>query len=250
VATRKHRPILAPKKTRAQDVLVEERKHLEPDELRALFDALKGDDFWEPYFRISYYWGCRVSEPALIFAEEIHDGRFVLRRLKKRERTLSNGKVENEGGFKAHSYQIPEVMAPYFEQILEWRRWTGRVSSAWLFPSTRQRAWASPGDRMAALRQNAEDPTDQAVSRMTAHRRFKKAAKEAGLPDVKDLRKTHVLRHTRGTMLFANGASIDQVQYYLGHSNPNTTQIYVHEAEALRARMEHGELSKLGLDGF
>jgi len=38
----------------------------------------------------------------------------------------------------------------------------------------------------------------------------------------------HELRHTRATELERNGASIRAIQHYLGHSNPQTTDIYLH----------------------
>lgn len=41
----------------------------------------------------------------------------------------------------------------------------------------------------------------------------------------------HMLRHARSTELEKNGASIRDIQKYLGHSNIATTEIYLHTAE-------------------
>jgi len=238
-------PVIAPKgRFRGQEILDAKRRHLEPPELKRFFGALDGDDFWQPYFRIAYYWGCRVSEPAIVLAEDVSDDQVLIRRLKKKQEKFP-------GGFEEHVYDIPEDMQHEFERIFTWREQNGLTGSAWLFPSPwRRGSRRLPKERMGLLRRNAADPSDLAISRQSAHTRFKKAVVAGKLPEAKHLRKTHVLRHTRATLLFAGGASVEQVRFYLGHSDARTTQGYLHVAKELRARYEHSDLAKIGLEGF
>lgn len=57
---------------------------------------------------------------------------------------------------------------------------------------------------------------------------FDKAKRRAGLPDVR----IHDLRHTVGSLLADAGASLRDIQVWLGHTNPATTTRYTHVERA------------------
>lgn len=63
------------------------------------------------------------------------------------------------------------------------------------------------------------------LGRRSYERTVEKIGKRAKLS--KDLY-PHLLRHTTATTMLNNGASLSEVQYYLGHEDPATTQIYAH----------------------
>lgn len=71
----------------------------------------------------------------------------------------------------------------------------------------------------------------QADGRMLAYPHMRKyvlipAAERAGLPGVR----FHEFRHTAGSQLYANGASVKQIQKFLGHSNAAfTINTYIHD---------------------
>lgn len=57
---------------------------------------------------------------------------------------------------------------------------------------------------------------------------IKKRSKQAIGRDVRP----HEIRHCRATELLNNGASIRDIQLYLGHANMQTTEVYLHDKES------------------
>ena len=223
------RPSGRPLEERAREIEQKSREHLEPEELKALWKALRRDAFWFGYFRLQYHFGTRVSEVALVLKEDVSlkTGRIVIRRLKKRD---------VQDGFHEHVYEMPEKLRNILKEVQPYVH----KDNPWFFGSpykSKKSHVESPtntGRRMAIIR--ITDGGWRAVSRSSAENAFKAACQEAKVP--KNLSHTHVLRHTRGTLLFAQGAQLSDVQYLLGHTNPKTTQTYVGWAATLKLRAQ------------
>lgn len=230
------------------------RQHLEPPELQAFFDALDGDDFWGPYFRLQYFFGCRVSEIAILFENEVSipKRKVIIKRLKKGKNAKRPAWVDERypPGLLPKTYTLPDVLVPDIEAVLAHKASFGLQANPFLFPSRRRGNVRDPS-RLSYLRlaMGADGKPYRAIDGSTAHRRFHKAAEAAGIPDMKSLRRTHVLRHTRATLLYASDASAAQVQHLLGHSSEKITATYLHAAKSMKDRYDE-ELLHKGLEGF
>lgn len=209
---------------RGQAVLDATRKHLEPDELRALFTALNPDPFWAGYFKTQYFYGCRVSEVALILKEDVHWAKkqIIIRRLKKR----------TGDGYAEQVYAVSDRLLVALRDA--WR--VSPPDNPWLFGSSRTRHDPSKAGRTRLTLIRQLDDGHTAVSRSAADVRFRAAAREAGIPP--GLTHSHVLRHTRATLMLADGAKEEDVKFLLGHSSIGVTRRYLGAAQALRLRAE------------
>lgn len=217
------------------EVIDEKRKHLEPHELRAFFAQVQEDPFWGPYWYLDYYFGCRVSEPALILREDISfkDDLILIRRLKKRN---------TESGYSESVYGLTPDLKKVIKRVVNWTKESDLLENPWLFPSPRK-TFRQPKERLGQIRRL--DSGYSAISRMSAHKAFSRAAAAAGIPE--RLRHSHTLRHTRATLMLAQGKKPEQVQFLLGHNNLATTLRYIGVAHSLRLRYQVD--AELG-DGF
>lgn len=238
---------------RGQEVIDASRKHLEPMEVRRLFAVLKeplvedGDrrftfgPFWFGYFALQYYFGCRVSEIALLLKEDVSfkTREILIRRLKKRQWEKSDGEKKKIGdGFTESVYGMTDALVEAVQGVIGAHETLGiSPKNPWLFGSASAKALGAGNDRLMLIRRTEVDGTVfRAVSRDTADTRFRQAATCARLPA--HLRHTHTLRHTRATLALAEGIPEEDVRFLLGHARIETTRRYLGVAKSLRLRLQ------------
>lgn len=243
---------------RGAEVIDEKRNHLEPSELRRLFDVLREyktdkyfGSFWYTYFRLQYYFGCRVSEVAIVLKEDVSfsDKMIIIRRLKKKrfKHDDAGNKVEIGPGYEENVYGLPTSLEGMLSEVIRTSAQRGvEDENPWLFSSPYTRRFPrKESERMAAIRR-VDRPAGgfwRAVSRDAADDHFRTAARSAEIPD--RLCHSHVLRHTRATLMLAEGAPEEDVRFLLGHSSINTTRRYLGLAKNLRLRRQSS--AELGL---
>ncbi len=229
-------PLITPKgsqfKARVKEIEAIEREHLEPEELQSLWKTIQ-DPFWRAYFRLQYHFGGRQSEIALILKEDVSytEKKIVIRRLKKRS---------TEEGYVERVYNLTDKLIARMKPVDKFVP----KDNPWFFGSRRMSDEdVKRVERMANIRITTGG--FRSVSRSTAQKRFITFATDAGIPE--HLRHTHVLRHTRATLLFAKGATENQVQMILDHSSPAITRRYIGWAKDLKKNASD-LLEKLGND--
>lgn len=92
----------------------------------------------------------------------------------------------------------------------------------------------SRNDSNPALFVSTRQPHER-LSRRGIERVFSSLGKRAGINKPVY---PHILRHTTATNMINNGASLMEVQLYLGHDSPDTTQIYA-EMDAQAIQISH-----------
>ncbi len=219
---------------KAEKITDANRTYLEPSELKAFFGYMPPTSFWHPYFFIQYFYGCRLSEPALILDTDVvvpvpiknntRSGKITIKRLKK---------TSEDAGYLEWVYEADPRIVACVQTALQWKVTKKITENPFLFASGRQRESEFVGaERLSQLRNIGGW---QAVSRFTAHRMFHKVAEAVRLP--MNLRHSQALRHTRAAIMLASGAPLEQVQWLLGHSSVRMTNGYLLSAENVKAKL-------------
>ncbi len=121
----------------------------------------------------------------------------------------------------------------------DWKLETGLDQSSFQSPVSsfsRDLAHSSPGTPLFLNKSGGR------LSQRAMQILVRKYAKKAGI----DARvHPHLLRHTFATHLLDGGAELRVVQELLGHSNPNTTQIYLHVTEERQRKVMDASMDEL-----
>jgi len=177
-------------------------KYLNPDQIkklgqateaRALLDEKKGRTTWPRIWlmiHLALCSGLRVAEIASLKVKDVTFGK---------ESFLS---VIGKGN-KPRDVEIPKDLVKHIKQHIKIEQ-------------------LSPEDPLLKSSHNKHFTT------RALQQHFKKAAKNAGLPEYFSI---HACRHSYGTMLYRSKQNLREVQIQLGHSDPSTTAIY---ADVLR----------------
>jgi len=226
-------------KFRGKEVLEKSRKHMEPNEIDRFFVKIKEKSplYWYPFYYLTYQFGCRVTETSIILKEDVsfETKQIIIRRVKKRN---------EEGGFAEKLYDIDDKLLGIISIALAYSEHYNKLDNPYLFPAQRKRKSRSAFPPRDLRLRRLEG--FHAVSRRTAYQVFVDTCSEIEIP--KKLAHPHTLRHTRATLMLADGIPAEQVQYFLGHENIKTTHGYLGMAMSMRSRYQ--ESVDFGMGGI
>lgn len=270
----------------------DKRQHLEPQELIDFFKQLPAPKtggsskslvhetlpppsatYWRTYFFLQFFYGLKVSEPALVKESDFKKpgsakakikAKLKIRRLKKgrdpidnnaqreaRAKALRKGVrrvLKDAGGFDEYVYEPSACVVEAIQQMQAWKKTARKKNdeNPFLFASERHRKNTVVGiERQSQLR-NVDGW--QSVSRFTVNRVYRKLATEAKWPEhLRECRSIPALKHTRAVFLLAAGVPIEEVRILLGHS-PKMTERYLPVANALREKFGANAFAAFGKD--
>ena len=156
-------------------------------------------------FSLIYHCGLRLSEALQLKPVDIDSARGVVR-------------VRHGKGDKAREVPIGRQMIDQLRQF-----WRLHKNRQWLFPGV-DRNWKHRGITQAQAMGRSNKP----MSSTSAQVAMRIIRKSSGIQKSFTI---HTLRHSFATHLLEQGVSIRQVSGYLGHSDLNSTLVYLHVTE-------------------
>lgn len=186
-------------------------------ELASLMSAMKGERL-EAAFLVQLGLGLRLGE--LLGLQwglvDLSAGVVAIRHQLQRQPREGLALAELKTTSSRRNLVLPGELASVL------RRWGARQSRERL---RRGSAWANPLDLVFTT------PVGTPIDASNYRRELKRVARQAGLGELR----THDLRHTAGSMLFAAGLPMKVISEHLGHSSERVTaDLYVHTVDASR----------------
>ena len=167
--------------------------------------AAVDEDRFRAFFSLVYHCGLRLSEALQLKPTDIDSARGVVR-------------VRHGKGDKAREVPICSQMIDYLRRF-----WCRHKNRQWLFPGL-DRHWKYDGITQA----QAMGRCNKAMSASSVQVAMQAVRKSSGIHKPFTV---HTLRHSFATHLLEQAVSIRQVSRYLGHSDLNSTLVYLHVTE-------------------
>lgn len=185
---------------------------LRPEQIAALAVAMP--DRYRLMILLAGYCGMRSGEVRELRRKDIHldDGVIRIERsVAKVQGEFVVGLPKSDAGVR--DAVIPESLVPHLSAHLE--RFVRNDPEALLFPGSRTR---------------------EHMNESSLYKVFYPAREAIGRPDLR----FHDLRHTAAVLAAAGGATIAELQEWLGHSSPQAAMIYQHAQEDSKVRIAAG----------